>query len=157
MPIQTKPASFMGINFYIEPPLDYQLTNVEQSLLTQWLHHIITSEGYGLQALNFILCTDGYLHQMNLQYLNHDTLTDVITFDNSDEVQQIEGDIFISYERIIDNANNFEVSAWQELCRVMAHGTLHLLGYGDKTPTEKQQMRAKENHYLALNSAIKPI
>jgi len=147
----------MCINFYTESPLPYHLSSTEQTVLTQWLQQLITQEGHSLQILNFILCTDDYLHNMNVQYLNHHTLTDVITFDNSEAAKEIEGDIFISYERVSDNANDFGVSTWHELCRVMVHGTLHLLGYGDKTPAQKQQMRAKENHYLALNGIIKPL
>jgi rRNA maturation RNase YbeY len=100
-------------------------------------------------SLSFIFCSDDYLHQINVEYLHHDTLTDVITFEytaaNSDA---IEGDIFISIDRIKENAAEFQVPFEVELHRIMVHGTLHLLGYSDKSPNDKALMTEKENFYL---------
>jgi len=101
--------------------------------------------------LNYIFCSDTYLHKINLEYLKHDTLTDIITFDYS-EKKQISGDIFISIDRIKENAPKFNQSTDIELNRVLIHGVLHLLGYKDKTPKEKETMRAKEDFYLTLLS-----
>jgi len=85
-----------------------------------------------------------------VEYLNHDTLTDIITFDNSEEDDVIEGDIFISVERVQDNAEKYKVSELNELNRVLAHGLLHLVGYMDKSESDKKLMREKENYYLNL-------
>ena len=103
--------------------------------------------------LTFILCSDEYLLAINQQYLNHDTYTDVITFDNSETLKMIEGDIFISIERIQENAKQFKGTVQHELYRVMIHGTLHLLGYKDKGKAAKTLMTQKEDEYLALFSA----
>ena len=101
--------------------------------------------------INYIFCSDNYLHQINFQYLDHDTFTDIITFDQSDK-DQIEGDIFISIDRVHENANERNISFVNELHRVMIHGILHLLGYNDKTPKEKQLMREKEDECLSLRN-----
>ncbi len=115
----------------------------------KWLEAVAQQEGQGIAALSFIFCSDDYLLNMNVEYLNHDTLTDVITFqysENDDEA--IEGDIFISIERVAENATTFGVPFEKELQRVIVHGTLHLLGYGDKSKAEKELMTEKENFYL---------
>ncbi len=146
------PTTKIPIFFHVEAPITYQISHPLR--LQKWLDTLIQNCQYQLVELNFILCSDEYLHKMNVAYLQHDTLTDVITFDNSDEDEtgatQIEGDIFISLERIIENAQTYQVSTEEELYRVMAHGTLHLLGYGDKTPEQKTEMRNKEDESLAL-------
>lgn len=95
-------------------------------------------------SISFIFCTDTYLHKLNEQYLSHDTYTDVITFDYT-EKNVLSGDIFISIDRIKDNAKIFNVRQAQELIRVMVHGILHLAGYGDKTPAEAKKMREMED------------
>ncbi len=138
--------SAMAIHLHIEPPLKFVLK--ERANLKKWLKNVIITEGAQLGNLNFIFCTDDYLLEMNQTYLQHHTLTDVITFDNSEKEGLIEGDIFISVERVQDNALKFGVANHEELRRVMVHGVLHLLGYGDKTPEDKAQMRQKENDYL---------
>jgi probable rRNA maturation factor len=117
-----------------------------------WIHQSIVSEGNQLGELNYIFCSDDYLHKINMEYLNHDTLTDIITFDNSEEENLIEGDIFISIERVEDNAEDIGVTFHEELARVMIHGVLHLIGYKDKTPEECRKMRSKEDHYLSLRA-----
>lgn len=136
-----------SINFFNEET-NYILKN--KRAIKAWVNATISAEGYTLQELNFILCSDEYLLRINQEYLDHDTYTDVITFDNSEELKTIVGDIFISIERIKENAATFKHTIAQELCRVIIHGTLHLLGYRDKTKAEKLKMTEKEDHYLSL-------
>jgi len=114
-----------------------------------WIKNTIESENYSLKSINFIFCSDVYLLNINQQYLNHDTYTDIITFDNSEIKNQIESDIFISIDRVRENAKSYKVNLPTELHRIMIHGTLHLLGYKDKSPKEKELMTVKENEYLA--------
>lgn len=114
-----------------------------------WLKETIAAEGYKLNELNYIFCSDNYLHQLNLQYLDHDTLTDIITFDNAEKKQVVTGDVFISVERVLENSKLFHTEMSGELHRVMVHGVLHLLGYKDKTKADKDLMTAKENEYLS--------
>ncbi len=137
----------MAINFFSEG-ISFKPQNIRQ--LKSWIKKIIEQENHILIELNFIFCDDAYLHQINVEYLQHDTYTDIITFDNSDQDSHIESDIFISIERVKENAEKLKVSFEQELHRVMIHGVLHLLGYSDKSPKEKTQMRAKEDECLAL-------
>ena len=101
-----------------------------------------------LGKLDYVFCDDEYLAEINLQYLNHDTYTDVITFDYS-EGEEIVGDIFISIERVRENATEREIAFDEELRRVMAHGVLHLLGFNDEEDAERAAMRAKEDEVLA--------
>ena len=105
--------------------------------------------GIKLKELNYIFCSDAYLLQINQQYLNHDTYTDIITFDNSEQEKVIVGDIFISAERISENALKFKVPEANEMHRVIIHGALHLLGYKDKTAESKKLMTQMEDNYLA--------
>lgn len=130
--------------------IDFELENEEA--LTEWLQKIIERAGCVLRSLNFIFCSDDYLHRLNIEYLAHDTLTDIITFPYA-EPPNIEGDIFISIDRVRDNAADFKASFEQELNRVMAHGVLHLCGFGDKTPAEQKIMRGKEDEALSMLSA----
>lgn len=116
---------------------------------SDWISRIVSSEGHTLGELSFIFCGDDYLYEMNRTYLNHDTLTDIITFDYSTG-KTISGDVFISIERVWDNAKGFGVEEKEELQRVMAHGVLHLLGYNDKSEEEALVMRAKENEKMKL-------
>lgn len=134
-----------AINFF-EEDISFKLKNKTQ--LKRWITDTILAEGYRLKELNYIFCSDKYLLQINQQYLNHDTLTDIVTFDNSEKPGFITGDIFISIERIQENAMKFKVSATDELHRVIIHGALHLLGYKDKTKTAKAEMTQKEDFYL---------
>lgn len=136
---------------YHSEDIDFQLE--DHLTISNWITNTIHKEDQQLTNLNFIFCSDTYLHQINIQYLNHDTLTDVITFPYSQTA--VEGDIFISIDRIKENAENFAVTFHHELYRVMIHGVLHLIGYGDKTPDDKRLMTAKENEYLGqLNGTI---
>lgn len=136
----------LPINFYKED-ITYKLSDI--SNLRSWINKTIIAENYKLQELNFILCSDEYLLDINQKYLNHDTYTDIITFDNSEEEGMIYGDIFISIERVKENAKIFGVKTADELHRVIIHGTLHLLGYPDKKKEERALMTEKENFYLA--------
>ena len=120
-------------------------------LTRAWIRKVIKAENKRLGELNYIFCSDEFLLGINRQYLEHDTLTDIITFDNSEEPDRIEGDIFISIDRVTENANKFNTSFPKELHRVMIHGALHLIGYNDKTPSQKKQMRKKEDSYLSLH------
>ena len=137
--------SARAIHFF-EEEIKYHLKN--KTLIRSWLLAAIEAEGYVLEELNFIFCSDVYLLRINQQFLDHDTYTDVITFDNSEGLKTIAGDIFISVERVQENAGLLKQSVHQELCRVMIHGTLHLLGYKDKSKTAKKQMTDREDHYL---------
>ncbi|WP_017257353.1 rRNA maturation RNase YbeY [Pedobacter arcticus] len=139
--------STIAINFFSEETT-FKPTQV--TLLRNWLLINIKTEGYELLELNFIFCSDDYLLNINREYLNHDTYTDTVTFDNSETENDILGDIFISIDRIRENAKTFKTSVKDELHRVMIHSTLHLLGYKDKTTKDKTTMTAKENEYLAL-------
>lgn len=136
-----------SVNFFTE---DTNYTVKKKTIIKNWLKSAVEAEGYQLKELNFILCSDEYLLRINQDYLNHDTYTDVITFDNSEELKTIVGDIFISIERIKENAATFKHTIEQELCRVMIHGALHLLGYKDKGKAAKTKMTDREDHYLAL-------
>jgi len=126
--------------------LDTEFISLEKNC--DWLKKVIKTEKKILGELTFIFCNDAYLHKKNMQFLRHDTLTDIITFDYSDK-NIIIGDIFISVERVKENSDIFEVTFLSELDRVMIHGLLHLLGYKDRSKEEKKIMRFKENFYLS--------
>ena len=138
--------SQLPIHFFSE---DISYTLKHKGLLRTWIKNTIIEEGFKLRELNFIFCSDNYLLSMNQEYLKHDTLTDIITFDNSELKKEIIGDIFISLERIQENAQSFKVKTEDELHRVMIHGTLHLLGYADKGKEAKALMTDKEDLYLS--------
>lgn len=139
----------------LEPEIDFYAEDLAfdlpaQTEVKQWLITVAASEHSDIQELTFIFCSDAYLLELNQQYLEHDTLTDVITFDYAEESGVVEGDVFISVERTRENAAEMGVAHLQELHRVMVHGLLHLLGYTDKTDEEKATMRTKEDFYLNL-------
>lgn len=135
------------INFHSES-IDFKVANPIKT--KRWLKSVIEAEGFKLSEINYIFCDDEYLHKINVEYLDHDTLTDIITFDNSEDEMLIEGDIFVSIERITDNAKDFKTSFELEFRRVIVHGVLHLCGYYDKTDEDEKQMRGKEDHYINL-------
>ncbi len=137
----------MAINFFQEDIL----YNLPRKIATKhWLSQIASDEGYQIKTLNYIFCSDEYLHHINKEYLDHDTFTDIITFDNSDNKQEIEGDVFISIDRLRENAESHKNSFEEEMIRVLSHGLFHLLGYMDKTPQEKKNMRQKEDDAIRL-------
>ena len=119
-----------------------------EAQLKTWLQSIIEQEVYNEGELNFLFCDDDHLHKLNVEFLNHDTLTDIITFDYN-VGRQIYSDICISIDRVQENALIHKVSSINELSRVMAHGVLHLCGYKDSTIEEKEEMRSKEDLYLS--------
>ncbi len=135
----------MAIHLFEE---DIKVKIGKKLAIKKWLKETIENEGYLLEELNYIFCSDEYLLEMNVSYLNHDTLTDIITFDNSEVEGVIIGDIFISVDRVKENAVKFDVDFIDELNRVMVHGALHLLGYKDKKKADQEKMRERENYYL---------
>ena len=135
------------IEFFNED-VNFELSDPQKTIL--WIESIILKEDYNPIHINFIFCTDEYLHKINLQYLKHDKYTDIITFDQSEETKDIEADIFISIERVEENAHSLENTFDKELHRVMIHGVLHLMGYSDKLPSEQEAMRKKEDSCLSL-------
>jgi len=126
---------------------DFELNNEEQ--LSNWISRVIASEEKKEGEISYIFCDDDYLLNLNKQYLNHDTLTDIISFDYS-MGNEIHGDIFISTERVKDNATDFKVSFEEELMRVMVHGVLHYCGYKDKTEEDEALMRSKEDEKIKM-------
>ena len=131
------------INFFYET--DFKLP--DESALQNWIYDTITFESYVLNEINYIFCDDEYLHNINIQYLNHDTYTDIITFDNTVN-KSILSDIFISIDRVRENALTYNVDFTNELKRVIIHGVLHLCGYNDKTDSDATLMRNKEDFYI---------
>ena len=126
---------------------DFTLENEEA--ISAWLSAVIVSENKNEGEINYIFCDDEYLHKINMEYLNHDTLTDIISFDYT-VGNELNGDIFISVDRVQDNANDFNVSFDEELKRVIVHGILHYCGYKDKDEESEQLMRAKEDEKIAM-------
>jgi len=126
---------------------DFELAN--EAVYADWLSEVISSEQKHEGEINYIFCDDDYLLEINRQYLDHDTLTDIISFDYS-EGKTLHGDIFISIERVIDNAADFNVSFDEELKRVLVHGVLHYCGYKDKSTADEKLMRQKEEDKIKL-------
>ena len=126
---------------------DFELDNVEQ--YEDWISRIIESEGFDVGEINYIFCDDEYLHKINVEYLDHDTLTDIISFDYT-VGNVLQGDIFVSVERVQDNAKDFNVSFDEELKRVLSHGVLHYCGYKDKSPEDEALMRSKEEEKMQM-------
>ncbi|WP_432222630.1 rRNA maturation RNase YbeY [Flavobacterium sp. TMP13] len=133
------------INFNYET--DFTLS--DESVYEKWISAIIASENKKEGEISYVFCDDEYLHKINLEYLNHDTLTDIISFDYS-VGNELNGDIFVSVERVQDNATDFNVSFAEELLRVLAHGILHYCGYKDKSEEEAVSMRKKEDEKIAM-------
>jgi len=125
-------------DFKLEKELDY----------SNWISDLIIEENCSLGDINYIFCSDDYLHKINVEFLNHDTLTDIISFDYS-VGKKLHGDIYISIDRVKENATEFNVSFANELARVLAHGVLHYCGYKDKSDAEAKTMRSKEDYYLS--------
>ena len=133
------------IRFFNEDT-DYKLPRKQDT--RQWLKQQAQIEGETIGELNYIFCSDEHLLSVNREFLQHDYYTDIITFDTSETDAKIDGDIFISVDRVLDNATQLGLPSDQEMRRVMAHGLLHLCGYGDKTDEEITVMRAKEDEWL---------
>ena len=137
------------INFNYET--DFKL--LDDAKISKWISTIINNENCKEDEINYVFCDDVYLHKLNVEFLDHDTLTDVISFDYS-VGKTLQGDIFISVERVADNAKDFKVEFESELHRVIVHGILHYCGYKDKTEADATEMRNKENEALALLKAM---
>lgn len=132
-------------NFFSE---DIQFAIQDANAIIEWLTHLAEAHTAKVEQLNYVFCSDEFLYEMNVKYLDHDTYTDIITFPMNDN--PIEGDIFISIDRVKENAELNKVSFENELHRVMAHGLLHLIGFNDKTEEEQAKMTEEENKALVL-------
>ena len=137
----------MAIHFFSED-ISFSLDKEQQTI--SWIENILDGEKQISKSINYIFCSDDYLLKINKDYLDHDNLTDIITFDNSEEEGKIEADIFISIDRVKENALTLEKIFDEELHRVIIHGLLHLAGYNDKTDEDKSEMRKKEDACLSL-------
>jgi len=126
---------------------DFELDH--ETAYAEWLSKVIVSENKKEGDINYIFCDDEYLHKINVEYLQHDTLTDIISFDYS-VGNELHGDIFVSIERVEDNAKDFNVSFEDELKRVLVHGVLHYCGYKDKSEKDEALMRSKEEEKMLL-------
>ena len=135
------------VNFFRE---DTKFNLRQKALVVSWLKKVANREDAKIRSVNYIFCSDNYLFKLNVGYLKHRTLTDIITFDHSETPGLIEGDIFISVDRVRDNAAELNTPFNKELFRVIIHGLLHLLGYTDKTSQQKSAMRLKEDEYLTF-------
>lgn len=135
------------INFFNED-IDFKLKG--KNNFKAWLKKVAEKEGFRINDLNYIFCSDQYLHKINLEYLDHDTYTDIITFDNSEEEKIIEGDIFVSIERIRENSSILNTLLEEETKRVIVHGLLHLCGYNDYSIEDKEKMRRLESEYILI-------
>jgi probable rRNA maturation factor len=136
----------MPVVRFFEEDIAYKLKH--KTSVKSWVNDTIVAEGFILKELNYIFCSDDYLLKVNREYLDHDTFTDIITFDNSEKEKVVIGDVFISIDRIRENSQKFNVTETNELHRVIIHGALHLVGYKDKTAVTKQKMTEKEDFYL---------
>jgi rRNA maturation RNase YbeY len=121
----------------------------DESLYNDWIDKLVSKHNFILGDITCVFCDDAYLHEMNLKFLNHDTLTDIITFDYSEDTT-VSGDLFISVQRLKDNAADFNTDFKNELLRVMSHGVLHLMGYKDKTEKDVLLMRSLEEEAISL-------
>jgi len=137
------------INFFYET--DFKLEN--EDALRDWISEVIVSETYSEGEIAYVFCDDAYLHALNVEYLNHDTLTDIISFDYS-LGKEVHGEIYVSVERVDENAQEFKTGFIDELHRVMIHGVLHYCGYKDKSEEEEREMRERENTALKIRSFV---
>ncbi len=123
-----------------------------ESYISEWIQEIIILESYQLGEITYVFCDDASLHKLNVEFLNHDEYTDIISFDYSVE-RQLRGEIYISIERVTDNANLYQSTFENELCRVMIHGILHFMGFKDKTKHQQKEMTEKENLCISMLNA----
>jgi rRNA maturation RNase YbeY len=133
---------------FFEEDIEYSLPNEDD--VNIWLKETLVAEKKELDTISYIFCSDGYLLTINNTYLKHDDFTDIITFPYNRD--PIEGDVFISIDRVKENAKTFQVNEIDEVHRLLVHGLLHLIGYDDKTPTDKEKMTELENFYLSKRS-----
>lgn len=138
------------IRFFSEE-IDFKVPHPNR--LRRWLRQVAEAEGTSVNELTYVFCSDEYLHRMNVEYLDHDTLTDIITFDTSEGEEGLTGELYVSVERVADNAQLFGVTFDLELARVLVHGLLHLCGYSDKKDAQQLEMRRLESQYISsMNS-----
>lgn len=138
--------------FYFSEDIDFQLPSEGQH--TTWIESILSTHQLKSGEINYIFCSDEYLLDINQEHLNHDYYTDIITFDLSEEDNIIDTDIFISVDRVRENAKSSAITFIDELHRVMAHGILHCIGFKDKTKKDQEEMREKEDSCLSLRKFI---
>lgn len=136
-----------SINFFSEE-ISFSLDHPRKT--SSWIKSIIKKERHQLKEINYIFCSDSFLLKLNQDFLNHNTLTDIITFNNSENKSVLEGEIYISIDRVKENASKFKSKFQDELDRVIIHGVLHLMGYIDKKSPDKALMRKKEEACLSL-------
>jgi probable rRNA maturation factor len=136
-----------SINYFSQKPR-FKLQNPQKT--SSWIKSTIKKEGAVLISLNYIFCTDEYLREINIKFLKHKTFTDIVTFNYNPSETEVDGEIYISVDRVRENAGTYKSDFSAELNRVMIHGVLHLLGYNDKSRAEKKVMREKEDSYLSL-------
>jgi rRNA maturation RNase YbeY len=127
--------------------IDIEIPDFNPEFFDLWILDVVTDNQFELNELSYVFCSDEYLLEMNKTHLDHDYYTDIITF-NYNEGISLSGDLFISYDRVLDNAKELKVSVYDELCRVMVHGVLHLVGFDDKSEEDEKLMRIKEDYYL---------
>ena len=137
---------------FFEEEINFKLPHPRKT--SNWIKKSIEQEKQKLLELNFIFCSDEYLKGINIRFLDHKTYTDIVTFDTSENSGLIQGDIFISVDRVRENAIKFNTGFDEELHRVIIHGVLHLIGYSDKSPQKKAAMRKKEDAYLSLRTQV---
>ena len=140
------------VNFFYEDDFNLSLNKKEVRF---WIKNVVKKENKKLSYLNFVFCTDSYLLGLNQKYLKHNSLTDVIAFDFSESKKTIEGDVYISVDRVKENAKKYSPSFKKELLRVLLHGVLHLIGYKDKTKEQKKIMASKENVFVSVFNSKK--
>ena len=133
---------------FFNEDIDFKLQ--QKNNYKSWLKKVAEKEGFKVKDLNYIFCSDVYLHKINVDYLDHDTFTDIITFDNSEDESTIEGDIFVSIERVRENSYTLKTVFDEELKRVIVHGLLHLCGYDDHSVEDKAEMRRSEGEYILI-------
>lgn len=136
-----------SIRFFTES-INFKITNPRKT--RAWIRGVTKIENRAISEINYIFCSDAYLLELNQRFLKHNTLTDIITFDNAEESKEINGEIYISIDRIKENALSLKTNFEDELHRVIIHGVLHLIGYKDKKKSEKALMRKKEEAFLSL-------
>ena len=141
----------MAINFF---NADVNYTIKGKLKIKAWLISTAKNEGFIINSLNIILCSDEYLFNLNKEFLNHVTYTDIITFDHGERRNSLEGELYISIERVRENATNLDITVTNELHRVIVHGLLHLCGYKDKSRGNKAIMSGKEDYYLSLRKFL---
>lgn len=140
------------IQFFTED-VSFQLK--QKKLIRNWIEKVIHKNGAELNELNYVFCSDDYLKKINIEYLDHHYYTDIITFDNSETEGELEGDIFISIDRVKENSQDYTKHFEDELHRVIIHGVLHLIGFGDKIKKEAEEMRRQEETSLSLLQSLK--